>query len=52
LPVYFSRFFFGFVKKKYFKYQLTLLQPEVKSIQKKKKKVKKKQIKKQTKKKN
>lgn len=42
LPLYFSRFFFGFVRKKYFKYQLTLLQPEVKQVQKKKKKLKKK----------
>ena len=42
LPLYFSRFFFGFVRKKYFKYQLTLLQPEVKQVHKKKKKLKKK----------
>lgn len=41
LPLYFSRFFFGVVKKKYFKYQLTLLQPETKQKQKKKNKKKK-----------
>jgi hypothetical protein len=51
LPLYFSRFFFGVVKKKYFKYQLTLLQPEVKQKQKKKKKKKKKATKKKKKKK-
>jgi hypothetical protein len=39
--LYFSRFFFGVVKKKYFKYQLTLLQPETKQKQKKKNKKKK-----------
>lgn len=38
LPLYFSRFFFGIVKKKYFKYQLSLLQPDVKVKMKKKKK--------------
>lgn len=42
LPLYFSRFFFGVVRKKYFKYQLALLQPDVKVKIKKKKKAKKK----------
>lgn len=40
LPLYFSRFFFGVVKKKYFKYQLALLQPDVRVKMKKKSKKK------------
>lgn len=42
LPIFFSRYFFGNVKKKHFKYQLTLLQPESKAIKQKKKFKKKK----------
>ena len=46
LPLYFSRFFYGVVKKKYFRFQLTMLQPDAKNKNKQKKKSKKKQIKK------